>query len=113
MTTTPKPPTPQAISALLRKAGFSRSTSSTTGIKGWHNYSSGYVVKHGDEAGVVWVSYRDGSFRATDETRARGTAALGDFEAAIVAAGFAVSHGTRMWDDLIVTAPADTEGEGR
>jgi len=47
-----KPPTSQGISALLKRAGFRRSESSATRIKGWRNYSEGYSVRRDWKAGV-------------------------------------------------------------
>ena len=41
----PKTPTTRGVSALLRKAGFEKSVSSTTRIRGWHNYSSGFRLE--------------------------------------------------------------------
>jgi hypothetical protein len=40
---TTKPPTPQAISALLRKAGFTRSNYGAKGVM-WNEASTGYSV---------------------------------------------------------------------
>lgn len=39
---TTRQPTPQGISGLLNRAGFERSVSSATAVKGWRNYSEGF-----------------------------------------------------------------------
>lgn len=103
MTTTPKPPTPQGISALLRKAGFKRSESSTTQIKGWRNYSEGFKVarSHGIEPGVR-VEHKTG-FRRGPETEKRRTAMLTQYAEAIAKAGYCVER-DELWPGLNVTA---------
>jgi hypothetical protein len=95
------PPTPQAISALLRKAGFERSQSRATRIKGWRESTTGYhVTGYGDE---VNVSHRLG-FARDEEARDRMLAKYAD---AIRAAGWQVSGPTAVGRELIVTAQED------
>lgn len=98
--TTPKPPTPQGISALLKRAGFERSESSATRIKGWRKYSEGYSAAKWDDRGSVEVTWHRGLLSQSEgsETRPRMLAA---YIEAINAAGYSV----RLQSDrLIVTA---------
>ena len=105
---TAKPPTPQGISALLRKAGFERSESSATRIKGWRSYSEGYSVAKWDDYGTVDVRWHRGLLTPTEAAEARPRV-LGDYIEAIRAAGYSVS--LLNGDHLIVTsAPATEEG---
>lgn len=101
---TAKTPTPQAISALLRKAGFERSVSSATRIKGWHDYSAGYMAR-GYGADSVEVRHMTGFDRGERAARARGEM-LGRYADAITAAGWAVER--TDYDQLIVTAPEES-----
>lgn len=57
---TAKTPTAQGVSAALRKAGFKRSETHTTAVKGWHNYTEGYKVSDWGE-GEVRVKHETGS----------------------------------------------------
>ena len=99
---TVKPPTPQGISALLRKAGFERSVSSATRIKGWRNYSEGYSVRsdYVAEAGdCISVSYNRGNYLPSEADRIR-PGMLADYGVAIAAAGYSAEI---VRDRLIVT----------
>ena len=71
-----KEPTPQGISALLKRAGFERSTSSPSRIKGWRNYTAGYQVNARYPSGAE-VTHRVGFDRGprADAERARMLAA--------------------------------------
>lgn len=46
---------PSTVIAIIKRNGGSISTSSTTGVRGWHNHTTGYVVRkyHGPEADVM------------------------------------------------------------
>lgn len=103
-----KQPTPQGISALLRKAGFSRSETSTTAVPGWHHYSPGYRVR-GNGPGEVHVWHEDGRLRPTDEDRQRAAENAGWYAEAIEAAGYAVERrdGLGMFGAMRVTAGED------
>jgi len=97
-------PTPQGISALLRKAGFQRSE--RTGRMG---YSSGFAVSksYGTE-GSVRVRYTTWSMGGGQEIRLRQ---LAKYVPVIEAAGWSVRYADRI-AELIVTVPESTEGEG-
>lgn len=102
--TNPKPPTPQGISALLRKAGFEKSVSSASRIKGWRNHSPGYIVR-ADSPGRVFVHHTTSDFRPSRERCAEEQER---YAQAIEAAGYAVERGEGgLWGPLIVTAPKE------
>ena len=100
-----KEPTPQGISALLKRAGFERSTSSPSRIKGWRNYTAGYQVNARYPSGAE-VTHRVGFDRGprADAERARMLAAYAE---AIRAAGWHVVTTSRP--RLIVSAPPEQE----
>jgi len=106
---THKPPTPQGISALLKRAGFERSESSATGVKGWRNHSEGYVVR-GYESGRVHVGHEDGRFHSADADRQRSAEMEERYAQVIEAAGYAVERSGEAggyFSRLIVTARKD------
>jgi hypothetical protein len=94
-----KAPSTQGISALLKKAGFKRSESHTTAVKGWRDRTEGYAVRKGYPEGVS-VDHVTSDFRYTDATRERITRMLGKYTEAIEAAGWHVEETPR---GLIVT----------
>jgi hypothetical protein len=117
---TPKTPTPQGISALLRKAGFKRSESSTSRVRGFRNRSSGFVVsRRGD--GEVAVYHETGFFMTDDAIEGRRAEQEGRYADVIEAAGYTVERGAGgMFAPVVVRAmpehkPAEsaspTEGE--
>jgi hypothetical protein len=93
-----KPPTPQAVSAPLRKAGFTRAV---TAIRGG---CSGFVVT-ADRArdGSVRVRYRSWSMGAVDQGAREW---ITRYAKAITGAGWTVDAGTY---ELVVTAPEPAE----
>ena len=71
MATSSKTPTASGISRLLSAAGFERSESSTTRIRGWHNHSEGFSVTTDYVVGVgdcISVSYNRGRCRRARQT---------------------------------------------
>ncbi len=101
-----KPPTPQGISALLRKAGFERSESRATRIKGWRESSEGYYVTgYRDE---VTVRHRTG-FGCGPAAGERRRDMLAKYAEAIRAAGWTV---TGPADESILQELTVTAGEG-
>lgn len=91
-------PTPQGISALLKRAGFERSTSNATRIKGWRNYGEGYSVT-GDRIDVrVRHRFEDRRDQVDPE---KYRTALQQYAAPITAAGYSTK--IDGWE-LIVTA---------
>ena len=92
-----KQPTPQGISALLRKAGHKRSVSSKSRIKGMTEHSDGYeVYKHPDFDGVVHVEHHSGVLRGA-QAQERRSNKLVAYAESIQASGFAVHLGhTRL-----------------
>jgi hypothetical protein len=103
---TAKPPTPQAISALLSKAGFEKVTHSKSRIRGMREHSAGYHVQ-ADLSGAVSVNWWQSSFSHGSDP-ARTDAMLARYADAILAAGFAVENHAHK---LIVTASPAASGE--
>lgn len=96
--TSPKTPTPQGISALLRKAGFERSVSRPRN----QGSSSGFIVgKCYDDEGAVQVRHH---FWSMGTPLDRYEEKLAAYAEAITAAGFAAERG---WHRLIVRAKAE------
>ena len=82
-----KQPTPQGISALLRKAGFRRST------QGSIQWTEGYqVYKHHNVAGAVTVQYQPGAMAGFAAGKARQRERLAAYTETIEAAGFTVDR---------------------
>jgi hypothetical protein len=87
-----KPPTPQAISVLLRKAGFARATA-IPGRVGWdgtvlrsNRKTAGYQVKgDGDRVSVTCLT---AEVTSPDRTYEQRLDTLRSYAAAITAAGF-------------------------
>ena len=100
---TAKTPTASGISRLLASAGFERSTSSATRIKGWRNSSEGYTVS-GYGPGEVCVEHKTGYDRGPNAQKRREET-LGEYAKAITDAGYAVTTG--VYGRLIVTAKAE------
>jgi hypothetical protein len=103
---TAKIPTPQSISALLKRAGYERSESSTTRIKGWRSYSYGYIVK-GRGPGEVRVYHVSGMFAPTDEALAENRKMEARYAETIEAAGYTVARTLSGNPTVLVTAKAD------
>jgi hypothetical protein len=105
-TSTPKTPTASGISRLLATAGFERSESSATRIKGWRNHSEGYVVS-GHGAGEVQVEHKTGYDRGPNAAKRRDET-LGEYAVALAVAGYSVERDeTWALPRLIVTAKED------
>lgn len=103
-------PTPQSISALLRKAGFDRSEPWSLGGKGASGRAPGYLVRaYG--TGVVRVHHEDGKRLPADEDRQRCAEMAERYAQAIEGAGYAVKRrDVANWSgSLIVTAREGTD----
>ena len=98
---TSKTPTASGISRLLAKAGFEKSESSATRIRGYRRRSYGYVVQ-GCGHGEVSVRHTSGQFAPADEDRADSRRTEDSYAATIEAAGYAVRRDDYL--SLIVTA---------
>jgi hypothetical protein len=118
-TVTAKQPTPQAISALLCKAGFARSDV-IPGRIGWDGRrirsakrTDGYRVIKGN-AGQVQVSYATGRVVNPDATAKRRAELLPAYARALCAAGWqaTVSEPDEWAPRVIVTAPPAGEATG-
>lgn len=96
-----KTPTTRGISALLRKAGFEKSVSSTTRVRGWHNYSAGFRIEDRG-IGVVRVHHVSGAFHPSDADHAHSREVEGQYTKTIQEAGYAVTRDE--WGELTVTA---------
>jgi hypothetical protein len=101
---TTKPPTPQGISALLRKADHVRAEYTGGGRTGHRSHSEGFVVRSEPPAGVK-VMHVFGSFAQHNDHRRAWRHK--QYAAVIRNAGYAVED---EQGHLIVTAR--TEGEG-
>lgn len=101
---TVRQPTPQSISRLLKLAGFERSESSATRIKGWRNHSEGYSVTKWDDYGTVEVSYHRGLISQAEADRIRSEM-MERYAKAIADAGYSVATG--IYGRLIVTAKTE------
>jgi hypothetical protein len=108
-TTKAKTPTTRGISALLRKAGFEKSVSSTTRIRGWHNHSEGFTVEDRG-ADKVRVRHTTGKFKPSDADRAWSRKQEGEYAETIREAGYAVDRDE--WGTLLVTAQPVTAPSG-
>lgn len=102
-------PTPQGISSLLKRAGFERSVSSATRIKGWRNNSEGYRCEksYGIDGGVLVRHYT--GFDRGEAAHARRDEELARYAEAIKAAGWAAYRTETGPDGLLVTANPDAE----
>ena len=106
--TKPKTPTASGISRLLAGAGFERSTSSPSRIKGWRNYTEGFSVIKDYVAGVgdcITVSWNRGFHPASDAARIR-PGELAAYAEAITAAGYSARVQAAR-DRVIVTTKAE------
>jgi len=104
MTSKPKTPTASGISRLLAKAGYERSESSTTRIKGWRHRTAGFICE-GRGPGVVRIHHTSGEFRPTDRDRAHSRETEDQYAEKIREAGYAVDRDE--WGELRVTAKAE------
>lgn len=101
-------PTPQGISALLRKAGFDRSVSQPSRIRGFREYTEGFKVSKDYDGGVL-VEWLPSSFRARGNNEERERDMLNRYHKAIEEAGFAVDYlSTALTAKLLVTAAEET-----
>ena len=107
---TTKQPTQRGISALLGRAGFERSISKASRIRGWRNHTPGYAVIDGIDAGTVEVRHRTFSHQPLPSEQRHIAGMLAEYATVIEAAGFAVEHRNVR---LLVTArkPAETPDE--
>jgi len=79
------------MSQILRRAGFEASKQTTTAVRGWYNFSSGYVVEACDDAGkVVSVRHRSNSHSEFATRMSLENVAL--YASALMALGFNVHH---------------------
>jgi hypothetical protein len=106
-----KPPTPQGISALLRKAGYARSEL-IPGRIAWDGRrirsslrTAGYMVIKGAD-GEVLVSYKTGRVVNPDAEAKRRAGLLADYARALRAVGWAaaVSEPDEWAPRVVVTA---------
>jgi hypothetical protein len=99
-----KQPTPQGISALLKRAGFERSVTKSSRIRGFREWTEGFKATKRYPDGVT-VEYYPNSFRMRDNNEERERAMLDRYRKAIAEAGYAVEDGsTGLATKLIVTA---------
>lgn len=98
-----KAPTAQGVSAALRRAGFERSETHATRIKGWHNYSEGYRVRNWGE-GEIRVEHETGSRTAADASAVRRREAkFAEYAEALRAKGWNVQQLPTTVPCLLVT----------
>lgn len=96
-----KTPSASAVSAALRKAGFEKSVSSASRVRGWRNRSWGFEVKRGLKDGTVEVYHQTGDFRPNHEQQAREQAKYAEV---LRAAGWDVTEDASWRHGLLVTA---------
>jgi hypothetical protein len=103
-----KAPTASGVSAALRKAGFERSETHTTRVKGWHDYTEGYRVRSWGD-GEVRVEYVTGSrlSAGSDVIRRRRDARFAAYAEALRARGWNVRQFPTTVPCLLVTEPGD------
>jgi hypothetical protein len=82
--------TPQKVSAVLRKAGFQKSESHASAVKGWRNRTIGYRVRkqYGDED--VRIEWEHGFFRLPDHLRPGFIARLEEMKRPLEGVGIVV-----------------------
>lgn len=81
-----------AVSKALKANGFARSTETTTRVKGWHDFTSGFDVKqgYGDSVAVFYEfgsGFNNSNIENRDEVRAQK---LATYAAFLTAKGYAV-----------------------
>ena len=96
-----KEPTQRRISYLLAKAGFERSVSTASRIRGMRNHSDGYVVTSGYDEGTILVRHEVMSWRPVGRDLETIATMQDRYAAIIETAGFAVA---REDESLVVTA---------
>jgi hypothetical protein len=85
-----KQPTPQGISALLGRAGFTRSASRSSRVRGWHEHSEGYRVRRlGND--TIEVQHVPHSLRMRNPDKGRVKQMLDRYSETLVAAGYRVT----------------------
>jgi len=106
-----KQPTQLGISRVLKKAGFERSVSSPSRIRGWREWTEGYkVTKFSDTK--VEIEYLPSSFRVRNTSDEQIRQMLDRYRAVVVAAGYAVTNrAAAMGDRLVVSAPDEKTEE--
>lgn len=88
-----KPATPQRVSAALRYAGHKRAESRPGRIKGFREYSEGYLVmaRQGYAEASVLVEHETGMDRGEAAARRRA-GAVDRYAATLEAKGYTVKH---------------------
>lgn len=101
---TTKPPTAAGISRLLAATpGFQRSVSSTTRIKGWHDWNEGFEVEKGYSDGEVIVRHRMDKWARGDAATKRHDEQIRAYTEVLVKAGYTVTaNADTVWPHLIV-----------
>lgn len=107
---TTKTPTAQGISRLLAKAGFKRSVSRTTRIRGWHDWNEGFKVEGGYWDGKIVVRHVMDKGARGDAADKRRSDALDDYTKVITEAGYTAERSSDFGQKLIVTAIGSSEG---
>ena len=106
-----KHPTQRGISAVLRKAGFERSVSSPSRIRGWQEWTEGYKVTNSSDT-TVEVEYRPSSFRARYTTDEQIKRMLDRYREAVAAAGYMVTDRAAAFSDRLVVSAAEENTDG-
>jgi hypothetical protein len=99
-----KQPTPQGISALLRRSGFERSETKKGRIRGFREWTEGFTATKHYPDGVV-VEWQPSSLRAHSDNDERQREMLDRYRKVIEDAGYVVADGsTALTAKLLVTA---------
>jgi hypothetical protein len=99
-----KTPNAAAISRLLAAAGFDRSESSASRIKGYRRRTEGFIAE-GRGTGVVRVHHTSGAFRPSDVDRAKSREIEDQYAEKIREAGYGVDRDE--WGELSITAKTE------
>lgn len=105
MTASSRLPTPQAVSRLLAKAGFERTTSSPSRIKGLRNWSEGFAVE-GYGHGEVFVHHVSSLIHPGERDRAHSREEEDRYAEVIRAEGYEARRAA-VRRGLIVTAKTE------
>lgn len=97
------------IRSALNSAGFSASTSHTTRVRGWKNYTSGYHVQAGRKSVGITHTFSSGRPQGYEEKRSEKLSAYAE---ALRKAGFHVTV-ERTPDGLIESVSVDNSRQGK
>ena len=90
-----------AVSRALTAAGFRKSVSRPTRIKGWHDWNEGFTCEKGYVDGTVIVAWRMAKWSRDSERRSQKLSEVGK---ALITKGYSVElDESWSWPRLVVT----------